>query len=67
MSVVCRQLRSLRDVLEHMASSNTQDADKAKGLLIAVRQFNFVALCHMIKDVTLTQPVIKGTKEALKK
>ncbi|KAF7219382.1 zinc finger protein 862-like [Nothobranchius furzeri] len=52
-SVVCRSLKSLRDVLEHMASSNAQDADKAKGLLLAVRQFNFVALCHMMKDVLM--------------
>lgn len=52
-SVVCRSLKSLRDVLEHMASSDAQDADKAKGLLLAVRQFNFVALCHMMKDVLM--------------
>ncbi|MEQ2293109.1 hypothetical protein AMECASPLE_029825 [Ameca splendens] len=36
-----------------MASSDAQDADKAKGLLIAVRRFNFVALCHMMKDILM--------------
>ncbi|MEQ2192113.1 hypothetical protein XENOCAPTIV_007109 [Xenoophorus captivus] len=40
-----------------MASSDAQDADKAKGLLIAVRQFNFVALCHTMKDI-LTHVVL---------
>lgn len=50
-SVVCRSLKALRDVLEHMVASNSQDSGKTKGLLIAVRQFNFVALCHMMKDV----------------
>ncbi|XP_072542830.1 zinc finger protein 862-like [Salminus brasiliensis] len=52
-SVVCRSLKSLRDVLEHMAASNTQDSDKAKGLLTSVRQFNFVALAHLMKDVLM--------------
>ncbi len=83
-SVVCRSLKALRDVLEHMAASNSQDSEKAKGLLIAVRQFNFVALCHMMKDVlthivllskhfqredldfSTVQPMIQGTKEALR-
>ncbi|MEQ2253814.1 hypothetical protein ILYODFUR_036415 [Ilyodon furcidens] len=36
-----------------MASSDAQDADKPKGLLIAVRQFNSVALCHMMKDILM--------------
>ena len=57
-SVVCRSLKALRDVLEHMAASNTQDSDKAKGPLIAVRQFNFVALCHMMKDVLMHEVLL---------
>ncbi|KAL6461570.1 hypothetical protein MHYP_G00297140 [Metynnis hypsauchen] len=83
-SVVCRSLKSLRDVLEHMAASNTQDSDKAKGLLTSVRQFNFVALAHLMKDVLMhvsllskhfqrenldfstVQPMVEGTKEALR-
>ena len=50
-SVVCRSLKSLRDVLEHMTSSDAQDA--AKGLLMAVRQFNFVTLRHTLKDILM--------------
>jgi len=36
-----------------MASFEAQDADTAKGLLTDVRQFNFVALCHMMKDILM--------------
>lgn len=67
-----------------MAASNNQDADKAKDLLIFVRQSNFVALCDRLKDILIhvvipskhfqredldfstVQPMVKGTKEALR-
>ncbi|MBN3273150.1 ZN862 protein, partial [Polyodon spathula] len=52
-SVVCRTVKSLSDILEHIAASNTQDSVKAKSLLNSVRQFNCVALCHLMLDVLM--------------